>query len=67
MSKIILMIDDEPDFLNLTSTLLISKGYKVLTAQDGQEGLQKSRTAKTGSHPSRSSHAKKWMALNSAA
>lgn len=40
MHEKILIIDDEPDILNLLSSVLDSEGYKVLTAADGIEGIQ---------------------------
>jgi len=39
----ILVVDDDLDFLDLVSTLLIDEGYKVETAKSGQEALEKSR------------------------
>lgn len=36
--KTILMIEDEPDFLRIYSDLLKSKGYRVLTASEGNAG-----------------------------
>lgn len=36
----VLMIDDEPDMLDLTSQRLEHAGYRVLTATDGLEGLR---------------------------
>ena len=40
---IILVIDDEPVFLSIYTTLLESKGYKVLTATDGPSGIALTR------------------------
>jgi len=37
----ILVVDDEPDILDLTHTILKLKGYIVVDASDGEEGLQK--------------------------
>ena len=35
----ILIVDDDPDILDALSMILESKGYQVVTAQDGIEGL----------------------------
>ncbi len=35
----ILVIDDDPDILDALSMILESKGYEMVTAQDGIEGL----------------------------
>lgn len=40
MSKKVLIIDDEPDLLKVTSFRLQKKGYKVIMAEDGKDGLQ---------------------------
>lgn len=40
----ILAVDDEPDVLSLLNLMLTSQGYNVVTAADGQEGLEKART-----------------------
>lgn len=37
--KKILIVDDEPDIREFISYNLIRKGYTVLTAEDGKEGL----------------------------
>ncbi|MCJ7505007.1 response regulator [Candidatus Bathyarchaeota archaeon] len=37
----ILVVDDEPDPLNLTKRILERNGYRVFTASDGDEALQK--------------------------
>ena len=36
----ILLVDDEEALLSLVKALLVEKGYTVLTARDGLEGLQ---------------------------
>ncbi len=41
MGKKILVIDDEPDMVTYLSTLLEDNGYEVITASDGEEGLEK--------------------------
>jgi len=40
MQKKILIIDDDPDFVEATKIVLESKDYKVLTAYNGDEGLK---------------------------
>ncbi len=40
----VLIIDDEPDMLNLTSQRLEYAGYRVLAATDGLEGLRLARS-----------------------
>jgi len=40
MSKKVLIIDDEPAFLNLVEQVLSHKGYQVLKANRGREGLR---------------------------
>jgi two-component system alkaline phosphatase synthesis response regulator PhoP len=44
--KKILIVDDEPDILKLTSLRLRKLGYDVLTAVNGQEGLESIRGEK---------------------
>lgn len=39
MAKKILVVDDEPDVLNLIKLILKSAGYKVTTAENGDECL----------------------------
>jgi CheY-like chemotaxis protein len=46
MGKKILVIDDEPDMVTYLSTLLEDNGYEVVTASDGEEGLQKVKAEK---------------------
>ena len=41
----ILLIDDDPDFVEATCTVLESAPYKVLVAYNGQEGLTQAREA----------------------
>jgi len=40
MTKKILIIDDDPAFLNLVEQVLTQKGYEVLKASSGREGLR---------------------------
>lgn len=44
--KKILIIDDDPDFVESTGIVLKSAGYEVLEAFSGKEGLEKSKTDK---------------------
>jgi len=43
MSKKILIIDDEPDIVMYLKLLLENNGYLVVTAADGQEGIELAR------------------------
>ena len=40
----ILLIDDDPDFVEATKTILESKPYEVIVSSEGNEGLKKART-----------------------
>lgn len=40
-SKKILIIDDDPDFVESIKVILEAKGYKVSSARDREEGLEK--------------------------
>jgi len=42
----VLIIDDDPDFLRSTGTILKSAGYEVIEASSGKEGLEKAKTVK---------------------
>ena len=42
----ILLVDDDPDFISATRTILESKPYEVIVAQEGEEGLRKAREEK---------------------
>jgi CheY-like chemotaxis protein len=44
--KTILVVDDEPDILRVTSIRLKKLGYNVLTAVDGKQGLDTMRREK---------------------
>ncbi|MBF0493758.1 MAG: response regulator [Candidatus Omnitrophica bacterium] len=46
MSGKILIIDDDSDFKEAMSTLLEAKGYKVVTAENGKEGIEKIKNEK---------------------
>jgi len=43
MAQKVLMIDDDPEFIEAISNLLDAKGYDVYTASDGKEGVAKAR------------------------
>jgi CheY-like chemotaxis protein len=45
MSKI-LIVDDDPDFVEATRIVLEQKGYKTISAADGDEALEVVRTQK---------------------
>ncbi len=42
----ILIVDDEPELVELVQMRLEAHGYEVLTASDGSEGLARARAAK---------------------
>ena len=42
----ILLVDDEPDILEIVGYNLSSEGYKVITAENGAEGLKKAKKEK---------------------
>src|SRR4030042_255330 len=39
----ILLVDDDPDFLEMHKAVLQNHGYEVLTAMSGREGLERVR------------------------
>lgn len=41
--KKILVVDDEPDMVEMLKLILESASYEVLTAYDGQEGIEKAK------------------------
>jgi len=43
MSKEVLIVDDDPDFVETTEIILRGNGYKTRTANDGEEALKKVR------------------------
>jgi CheY-like chemotaxis protein len=45
MSTRIAVVDDDPDFVGLLKTVFKTRGYEVLTACDGEDGLQLIRSA----------------------
>ncbi|MGI0047211.1 MAG: response regulator [Nitrosotalea sp.] len=44
--KIILLVDDDIDLLENTSFMIKSMGYDVITAQDGEEAIDKYKEAR---------------------
>jgi CheY-like chemotaxis protein len=46
MTQKILVVDDDADFSEATSTLLRAKGFTVVTAAGGEEGYAKARLEK---------------------
>jgi CheY-like chemotaxis protein len=46
MAKKILVIDDDPDFVDSVENLLEAKGYQVVSASNGKEGVEKARAEK---------------------
>ena len=46
LSPRILVVDDDPDFVNLTSSILHSRNYEVMTAADGKQAMQAMRKRK---------------------
>ena len=48
MSNRILIIDDDTDFKEAITTLLEVKGYSVITADSGKEGIKRARQDKPG-------------------
>jgi two-component system alkaline phosphatase synthesis response regulator PhoP len=46
MAKKILIVDDEPNLVKLLESRLKANGYDVISASDGQQGLDKVRQDK---------------------
>lgn len=44
MAKRILIVDDEPDFVKMVKMRLEAKGYEVIEAPDGREGIKKAES-----------------------
>jgi two-component system alkaline phosphatase synthesis response regulator PhoP len=40
---LILLVDDDPDFIEVTRTVLEKEGFSVITAANGDQGLTKAR------------------------
>lgn len=43
MANTVLMIDDNPEFVEATTNLLEAKGYEVVSAANGKEGIEKAK------------------------
>ena len=43
MAKTVLMIDDDPEFVEATTNLLEAKGYEVESASNGKDGFAKAK------------------------
>lgn len=46
MAKKILMIDDDPELVEATTNLLDAKGYDVISAPNGKDGIEKAKQNK---------------------
>jgi len=46
MKKTIMVVDDEPHLLNLVKAILKLEGFRVITANNGEEALKKIRKTK---------------------
>jgi two-component system alkaline phosphatase synthesis response regulator PhoP len=46
MAKKVLMIDDDPEFTEAITNILDAKGYDVVSAGDGKEGVEKAKKEK---------------------
>jgi len=44
MANTVLMIDDDPEFVEATTNLLEAKGFEVASASNGKDGLEKAKT-----------------------
>ena len=42
----ILLVDDEPDILEIVGYNLSSEGYKIITAKNGADGVKKAKKEK---------------------
>ena len=43
MAKKVLMIDDDPEFIEAISNVLDAKGYEVISASNGKDGVEKAK------------------------
>jgi len=43
MAKKVLMIDDDPEFIEAITNVLDAKGYEVVSASNGKEGVEKAK------------------------
>ena len=46
MAKKVLIVDDDPSVVTYLKALLEDNGYEVITAKDGNEGLEKTKAEK---------------------
>lgn len=46
MAKKVLMIDDDPEFVEAITNILDAKGYEVVSANDGKDGVAKAKKEK---------------------
>jgi CheY-like chemotaxis protein len=46
MASKILVVDDDPDFVEITRTILLKEGYEVVTAANGDQAMAKVRADK---------------------
>jgi two-component system alkaline phosphatase synthesis response regulator PhoP len=46
MAKKVLMIDDDPEFVDAITNILDAKGYDVVSAGDGKDGVAKAKKEK---------------------
>ena len=46
MAKKVLMIDDDREFIDAISNILDAKGYEVVSATDGKDGVAKAKAEK---------------------
>ena len=64
MSKIVLAIDDDPDILSATETILQENGFSPLIAHNGDDALQYTQKTAAPRRCSRHSYAASTVALN---
>ena len=46
MAKKVLMIDDDPEFIEAITNVLDAKGYEVVSASNGKDGVEKAKAEK---------------------
>ena len=46
MAKKVLMIDDDPEFIEAITNVLDAKGYDVVSANNGKDGVKKAKAEK---------------------
>ncbi len=49
----ILVVDDDPDFIEIARTVLESEGYNVIAASNGNQALEQVRTEHPSLRPAR--------------